>query len=123
MFWTCSKLQNFWKNIFDTFSKICGFAVSPCPFIAIFGVTLDNHLSKAQRSLISFSVLLARRRILLNWKDVHPPVYGLWVRDVMYYIQLEKIRHTLKGSVQTFYDIWKPFLTYFEGVEAKDIAV
>ena len=123
MFWTCSKLQNYWKNIFDVLAKACGVILKPCAFIAIFGVNVDGRLTKDQTSLIAFSTIMARRRILLNWKNAQPPAYGHWVRDVMYHIQLEKIRCTLKGSVQKFYDVWKPFLCQFENIEATDIAI
>lgn len=123
MFWTCSKLQNFWKNIFNILSEACGIILKPCPFIAIFGVNLDGHLTKPQANLVAFGALMARRRILLNWKDAHPPAYGLWVKDVMYHVQLEKIRYTLKGSIQKFYDTWKPFLTHFENIDATEIAI
>lgn len=123
MFWTCSKLNNFWECIFGDMSKMCGITLSPCASIAIFGLSLDNvPVTKSHANLIAFCTLLARRLIQLKWKDSCPPVYGHWVRDVMYYIQLEKIRYPIKGSTQKFYDIWQPFLIHFDNIEASKMA-
>uniref|UniRef100_A0A3P8QX47 Reverse transcriptase domain-containing protein n=1 Tax=Astatotilapia calliptera TaxID=8154 RepID=A0A3P8QX47_ASTCA len=123
MFWACPKLGSFWKSIFETISNIFGVPIAPCPFIAIFGVTpCDASLSKSHSDLLAFCTLLARRMILLKWKEPLPPVYGQWVKDVMYYTQLEKIRYTVKGSVRRFYDTWQPFLTYFERLSPDTIA-
>lgn len=117
MFWTCPKLGSFWKSIFETMSKICGIPITACPFMAIFGV-MPVFLNHTLIFLHSFG----RRLILLKWKEPLPSVYGHWVKDVMYNTQLEKIGYTVKGSARTFYDIRKPFLTYFESLNPDTIA-
>ena len=122
MFWTCPKLSRFWESIFNTLSKVCKTSLEPCPFIALFGVTLRNvSLTKLQTNMIAFCTFLARRMILQKWKDASPPVYTHWVREVTYYIQLEKIRYTVKGSIQKFSVAWQPFLNYLKNVNADDI--
>lgn len=42
MFWSCTKLCNFWKPISETFSRMCGVAAEPSPLISLFGVALLN---------------------------------------------------------------------------------
>ena len=59
---------------------------------------------------MAFTTLLARRLILMKWKSSAPPSHIQWIRDVLYYIKLEKIRSTLRGSVAKFEDTWGPFL-------------
>lgn len=44
-----------------------------------------------------------------------------WVRKITYYIQLERIQYTIKGSTQKFSVAWRPFLNYLENVDADDI--
>lgn len=114
MFWACPKLIQFWSLFFDTFSYICDREISPAPEIAIFGVTPAGlTMSRAQKDAIAFSSLLARRLILCNWKSSIPPTHKRWVEDVMAHLKLEKLKHTLRGSTQRFYEVWQPFLNYF----------
>ncbi|KAF3850321.1 hypothetical protein F7725_020040, partial [Dissostichus mawsoni] len=42
---------------------------------------------------------LARTRILLEWKSSIPP---LWLKDLMMYLNLEKIKYNLRGSSELF---------------------
>ena len=122
MFWTCPKLCTFWQPIFETFSKIFAKKLAPSPFIALFGVTqIDSHLEMWERTMVAFCSLLARRLILLKWKDPAPPTYSHWVRETMNHIKLEKIRYTIRGSTRKFFNIWQPFLMFVEDMEADKI--
>lgn len=114
MFWTCPKLVQFWSSIFDTFSYICNKDIGPAPEIALFGVApAEVAISRSQSDAIAFSSLLARRLILCNWKSVKPPTHKRWVGEVMAHLKLEKLKHSFRGSTQRFYDVWQPFLNYF----------
>lgn len=98
MFWTCPehKLCTFWQSIFETFSRIFGNRLAPSPFIALFGVAqMGSHLEVWERTMLAFCSLLARRLILLKWKDRTPPTYSHWIKEIMYHIKLEKIRYTI----------------------------
>ena len=118
MFWTCPSLYNFWKLIFDAFSETIGVPVEPSPFLALFGVTPQNmHLSSYNCKMVAFCTLLARRLILFKWKDSLPPTFSHWIKEIMQYLKLEKIRYSLQGSVQRFYAIWQPFLTFVEKIK------
>ena len=91
-FWSCSSLTAFWSSIFEVYSAISGLTIDPCPFIGLFGVPADDlPLQKAQLNSLAYSSLLARRLILLNWKSDHPPSFGRWVCDVMFFLKLEKL--------------------------------
>lgn len=79
----------------------------------LFGVTGEGlGLPVGGQRLIAFSTLLARRLILLKWKDVTPPTVSHWVKDVLYHLKLEKIRFVLRGSENKFHQVWGPFLTF-----------
>ncbi len=58
MFWSCSKLVNFWQLIFNFLSEV----------LAIFGLTTELCLDNNTKNMISFSTLIARRLILHKWK-------------------------------------------------------
>ena len=113
MFWSCSSLTRFWSEIFSTLSKVTGRGVTPNALTALFGVwSFPPTLSPAKKDLIAFTTLLARRLILLKWKSSVPPTYTNWVKEVLYFLKLEKIRLTLIGKDVLFEKTWNPFLSY-----------
>ena len=119
MFWACPKLHTFWSEIFNTFSYVCKKKIDPDPVISVFGVApSDSGLTRHQSDLIAFSTLLARRLILFNWRCAAPPSHSRWVREVMAFVKLEKIRCTIQGhsgysSLNRFQKTWNAFLGYF----------
>lgn len=108
MCWMCPKLCT---SISDTFSKIFGKKLTPSPMIVLFVMAqTDTHFEMWETTMFAFCLLLARRPILLKWKDPVPPTYSHWVREVMHYIKLENIRYTIRGSTRKFCNVWQPFL-------------
>lgn len=77
MYWLCPQLQIFWNEVFHTFSKILKRKLDPNPTIALFGASGDDdpRMTSTQRHMISFSLLLARRTILLRWKETASPTH------------------------------------------------
>ena len=70
-------------------------------------------LSTLQYNMIKFVTLLARRLILLNWKQAQVPTHTTLMKDVMHYLQLEKIKFELRGREDNFYRTWQPFIDHF----------
>ncbi len=106
-------LYNLKKLNFDTFSEIMGLPTDPSPFIAIVGVTAQNtRLSIYNCKMLAFCTLLARRLILLKWKDPLSPTFIQWIKEITQCLKLEKIRYSHRGSSQKFYAIWQHFLSF-----------
>lgn len=120
MLWSCPSLNNYWTLIFKSISEALGVALLPCSSIGIFGTPSDTTtitLSATQKGIIAYTSLLARRRILLCWKSSTPPSVTAWFEDVMSFLKLEKIKYTLRGSVDRFYTYWEPILSYFTNLK------
>ncbi|CAI5697409.1 unnamed protein product [Oreochromis niloticus] len=113
MFWTCPNIAIYWCKIFKTLSDIFKKQLPPDPVMALFGVATVKYLNNKQVCVLSFITLLARRLILLNWKNKAPPTHSALLRDTMYHLQLEKIKFSLRDNVKQFYQIWQPFIDYF----------
>lgn len=115
MFWTCPSLENFWKEVFRTLLVILKIDLKPNPLVAIFGATggASTHFSPTQRRVLSFTSLLARRAVLVRWRDAAPPTHTQWFRDVMSCLTLEKIRYSISNYDKKFLTVWGPFLNYF----------
>lgn len=117
-FWSCPSLDSYWSGVFKTLSDALNIPIEPSPFTAIFGVPLDpDTVTKAQSDVIAFTSLLARRRILLGWKSPTPPSIARWLEDVMLFLKLEKIKFTLRGSMNKFYLRWQPIITHFDNLK------
>lgn len=116
MFWLCPRLSAFWSQIFVSYSRIFGKDVCANPLTAIFGIVCEkkNTLSKSELDCIAFTSLLARRLILINWKQSFPPSFQQWARDVLQSLMLEKIRLNLRGSGPKFTVMWRPFIKYLQ---------
>lgn len=118
MFWSCPKLNTFWANIFNAYSKMFQKDVVPNPICALFGCTPEIRGLKGKAgAVIAFTSLIARRQILLSWKKESPPTFSRWIRDIMHFLTLERIRYTLKGSLQKFERTWTPFLEYYKSLQ------
>lgn len=102
------------KLSISTLSEVLHIDLQPNATLAIFGVTDKRHFTirKGHKNIIAFTTLLARRGTLLHWKSKNPPNVSLWLRDLMQFIELEKIKYTLRGSRAKFFSIWDPVLTY-----------
>ena len=109
MFWSCSTLDNFWSNIFDTISRAYNINIAPSAKAAVFGILPNGFPAHIQR-VVAFTSLLARRLILFQWKDATPPSHNQWIITVMQNIKVEKIGNTISGITGRFHKTWDPFL-------------
>lgn len=123
MFWSCPRLTSFWESFFNTISKILKIDIHPSPHIAIFGRPPDGvTLTAMQTNVIAFASLIARRKILFLWKSAHPPLFKVWLTDVMFLLKLERIKFTLRGSSNRFDSHWRPLIEYVEQLPADEIS-
>lgn len=121
MFWSCSKLIPFWQSIFKFLSDALKIDIVPEAKIAIFGVLLQCPNAKQYRDVIAFATLIARRLVLLKWKEKHPPSFKLWFIDLFNHLTLEKIRYSTRGCVNKFFNIWQPILDQIKKVDSSFI--
>ena len=122
MFWACPVLAPFWKGVFDTLSAVTSTNICPSPLVALFGVLPSgNSLPSYFCELVAFLSLLARRVILLHWKNPQPPSHSQWLRDALHFMTLEKIKYSLRGTSSKFCKVWEPFLDHLRSIQL-DIA-
>ena len=116
MFWTCPSLEQFWREVFQTLSQILNIMLEPNPLVALFGTTGEDDvlLTSSKCRTLSFASLLARRAVLLRWRDAAPPTHTQWLRDIMSCLNLEKIRYSVTGCNEKFKKVWGPFLKHFQ---------
>ena len=84
MFWACQKLSDYWTFLFKTLNEAFSLDIKPSVEVAIFGVPeLGVSLTNRVQFVIAIATLLARRRIVLEWKSTNPPKASMWLCDVV----------------------------------------
>lgn len=68
------------------------------------------------QQFVAFTTLLVRRLILLKWTHPLPPTHNRWIHEILQCIRLERIRYSLKGCLDVFYEVWQPFLEYIDSL-------
>lgn len=58
-----------------------------------------SHIIQTQILLI-FTTLLSFHRILLSWKSSVPPSLAVWFKCIIFFLKLENIKFTLRGSLK-----------------------
>ena len=99
--------------MFQHLAEALDVVLTPCAETAIFGV-LPGHrvMRRKTKDSIAFATILARRRILLEWKSSIPPKASPWLKDLMMYLNLEKIKYNLRGSSKLFDSVWGSMIAY-----------
>lgn len=116
MFWSCSKLTDFWLKIFNTLHTAYHCISNPNPLSALFGISHGSTLTAEAQHSLAFCTLLARRLILLNWKQALPPSYDRWIKEVLHNLKLERLRFSLRGSLRRFDKTWNPLLSIIDSL-------
>lgn len=119
-FFSCPKLASFWASFFDFMSRALHVSLSPCPIVAIFGVSLLSSITRQKAEVIAFASLIARRCILLHWKCPTPPPTTSWLKDLMSFLSLEKLKYATRGSTDKFYKTWNPILNLYDSMSSLD---
>ena len=109
----CPSLAGFWAGRFEMINGAyrTGYPMDPC--IALFGVSVRPLTPSHINGVFAFSTLLARRLILLQWKSKEPPTLKRWTAEVLTHVKLEKLRYSLRGSLEKFNLMWLPLLEFF----------
>ena len=118
-YWACPQLQQFWSNVFSTLSNILQQDLDPDPLLALFGTVGSEGLplTRTEGRMVDFALLIARRAVLLKWKDAAPPSLNQWLHGIMSCLELEMLRFSIAGSERKFYETWGPFMTFYHDTQ------
>ena len=87
----------------------------PDPMIALFGVSpsLLKHRVSMQ-STIMYGMVVAKKMILKLWKSDTVPQFRIWLSELIGILHMEKVRYGMMDNLNTFSDIWQPFLAHLD---------
>lgn len=83
MFWSCSCLNKYWREILHTPSQVLDIRVEPNPLMALFGfMEGEEELTTEQQHASSFASLLAGRVALFRWREASPHTHTQWLENI-----------------------------------------
>ena len=108
--WLCSPVQSFWSIVIQRLSSILNCRIPLSPNLCLIGdlSTTDLALTLSQSVLVSLAI--AKKTILLNWKNKQSLNITQWQNLLIDYILLDKIAATKKQQLTDFTEKWSPFL-------------
>ena len=90
-------------------TRICGTEILPTFHTALFGIIPPDCSDLLNQTLSS---LLARRLIPLNWKSETAPSFSQWLKEVLSFLPLEKLRYKVRNASKNFILAWSPFIDF-----------
>ncbi len=101
MFWSCSELETYWRNIIQTIDKLFNVRLPFDPRFMLLGDESILQLHQRKNShLVKMALIAAKKCVYIQWKSEFPPSRILWLRELSSYMPVEKIMFNLKKSHQ-----------------------
>jgi len=80
---SCTKIQDFWKNVHEHICQILDTHISLRPQLFILGVWTDNELrDKHLMYSVQTSIMIGRQIILRSWKSEEAPSFHEWITEL-----------------------------------------
>lgn len=116
VFWSCSRVQAFWREVHFIIKKIIGkeFEMSPSLYLLYFhhNVIFDDDTAR----LMNILIYLARKCILLMWSTSEIPSVRMWLTEASTFLPLEKLTSDMHNRSDHFHRVWSPLCLYLENV-------
>ena len=111
-FWSCAKIQNYWRDVLFEIQKVLKRELELDPVSLLLGLPSARVSGLYQKKLYNVMTFCARKNILQHWISDKPPSIGGWHKTIMEYIPLDFLTCLLNYKTDVFEGTWKPFLDY-----------
>ncbi|CAI5656405.1 unnamed protein product [Oreochromis niloticus] len=116
LFWSCPTLRSFWAEIFNIYNRVYDLKLEPDGVLAVLGCSLTSlALRRPLQKALMFGMIVAKRLILRAWKSPSPPLFRVWLREMIACLYIEEVRYRLADTHVKFVEIWGPFLNHIDG--------
>lgn len=116
MFWSCSELKPYWRNIVQTI-KIINVKLPYDPRLMLLGDESVLQLNQRNLHLVKMALIATKKCIAIQWKSVEPPSHMVWLRELASYVPVEKILFNLRKKSSMFEKIWGKFIEYINNLD------
>ena len=114
VFWTCSKLRDFWKMVMDTLKEIVEVDLGSNPATYLL-LDIPISMARFKRSLIRHLLVAARACIPILWKSTNIPNKQQWLGRLSEIQQMEKLTMGIREQEEKYRLTWSPYIRYREG--------
>ena len=98
------------------FSNSSEVTLPSCPRMCVLGlIPKDFNLSRANRKMLTLSLLQAILTIAKCWKSIQRPTTKGWLEDILQVIAMETITYSLNAKYALFQEMWTSFLDFVKG--------
>lgn len=120
--WQCTEIQLFWQEVKHHLQNILHINIPLVPRLFILGLYPSTFkIRKSQNILLDLGILLAKRLVAINWKNINRPSIGRWLSELSTTLPLEKITYTIKHKIHLFHQIWDPFIEYIAKTDLTNV--
>lgn len=121
--WECDHIKKIWIRVKKLIEKIIAKPIKLDSKLFILALYPDRHIfSKAECTFLDLSLLVAKRCIALNWKNMNGHGPSQWLKQMSAGLPLERITYIHKLKQHKFEKIWGPFIEFINDLDAwKDL--
>lgn len=98
-FWLCSPVYQFWATVTQKLSSILDCRIPHSPNLCLIGDLTTTTLPDALIQPTLAALTIAKKTILVNWKDKKALNINHWLNILTEHISLEKISATQKKTI------------------------
>lgn len=110
IFWSCPKLRDYWREVFDALEVIFQQNILREPTVALLGMTPEGLEGRAKKYLLNILLTAALKSITIRWLKPDPPTYNIWIQKVWDLYHMEQITYTLRLQRSLFVVRWTPVM-------------
>ena len=108
--WLCTPVYQFWSTVTQKLSNILDCRIPQSPNLCLIGDLSLTALPHMQVQPTLAALTIAKKTILVNWKDKKALNITHWLNLLTEHISLEKISATRKNQLVSFTEKWSPFI-------------
>ena len=106
IFWDCPSIQGFWDDVKKEIDIILEIDITPEPMLFLLGAIPTDLYNTDQRYILRILLLVAKKMITVNWRDVKSPTIGQWVQRLKNVYRMEQMTASLQLTMDTFVQRW-----------------
>lgn len=111
VFWSCPKIQPFWRDILTEINKIIGVDLE-FSFVVLYLGKIPKTVLHKDRYLLKILLASSRKAITRRWMQVDPPTLIQWHRIIHEIDCMEKLTFILRLQLEKCMERWEKWIEY-----------